>query len=72
MQEKENKSIVHYVINWIIIVLVVSFVLFFGASLLTNTQVTTIVWEDALQMLGFSTTISTVITCTQFLADKLK
>ena len=72
MQEKENKSIVHYAINWIIIVLVVSFVLFFGASLLSNTQVTTIVWEDALQMLGFSITISTVIICTQFLVDKLK
>ena len=72
MQEKENKSIVHYAINWIIIVLVVSFVLFFGASLLSNTQVTTIVWEDALQMLGFSSTISTVIICTQFLVDKLK
>ena len=72
MQENENKSIIYYAISWMIISVIVSFVLFLGASLLTDTQITRLVWENALQILGFATTISTVITCTQFLADKLK
>lgn len=70
MKEEKNRSIIYYGISWIIVELIVSFVLFLGTSLLTGTQVTRLAWEEALQILGFSITISTVITCTQFLANK--
>ena len=62
-----------YIISWTIISITVVFLLFGITSLITNTTFNNVFseFEIILILIGFSTLISTMVVCTNFIGDKI-